>query len=61
MNGFCLQDNKTTPYTYYNSTCMDYDEFCGKFGLTAKDSTAEGVEVCHNDTITKQFSELYKR
>ena len=40
---------------------MDYDEFCGKFGLTANDSSAEEVEVCHNDTITKQFSELYKR
>jgi len=54
-------DNKTTPYTYYNSTCMNYDEFCDKFGLTAKDPTAEEVEVCYNDTITKQFSELYKR
>ena len=40
---------------------MNYDEFCDKFGLTAKDPTAEEVEVCYNDTITKQFSELYKR
>ena len=42
---------------------MDYEEFCSKFGLTAKDSTAQEVEVCYSDqlNITKQFSELYKR
>ena len=42
---------------------MDYQEFCGKFGLTAKDPTAEEVEVCYSEqlNITKQFSELYKR
>ncbi len=56
-------DNNTVPFTYYNSTCMSYSEFCGQFGLSANKSDPE--EVCYESqtdpTNIKKFTDLYKR
>ena len=64
LNASVLLDseNMTVPYTYYNSTCMSYSEFCGMFGLT-HNSSDYSQEQCYDAplNLTKKFTDLYKR
>ena len=55
----CVSENTETPVTYYDSTCMNYTEFCSRFNLTYVPDDA--WQNCTDGAVSKEFKDLYMR
>ena len=56
----CNSGSQVANMTYYDSTCMNYTEFCSRFNLTYDlDGTVENCTI--SGSLTKEFKELYMR
>ena len=56
----CNPPNSSTVMTYYNSSCLTYQDFCSGFNLNYE--ATDGAEECiSSENVTSQFTDLYKR